>query len=97
MAEVGIEIFPVSGETLEWRLWATFAAGLINLSDGVCAGAIDRVAYLEAVDQHVVALAKDLGVMRDTVDAILYALGRVKQQEDHQPRSSMVKGQWPTT
>lgn len=97
MAEIGIEMFTISGETLEWRLWATFAASLLNLSDSVYGGSIDRMAYTRAVDLQVDALAKELGVMRDTVDAIMFALGRIDHHAPNHPKSTMTRGQWPTT
>lgn len=96
MAEVGIELFPVSGETLEWRLWATFAAGVLNLADGVANGVIDRPAFKEAVDESVRELAKTIDVIPETVEAILYALGRVKNDPEP-PTNGWRRPMWPET
>jgi len=95
MAEIGIEIFPMDGQALEWRSWATILASMLNLGDCLKNGVIDRLAYEQAVDESLKVLAEDLGVIPDTVFAILYALGRVKHQPDDAPRSNMARTVWP--
>lgn len=96
MPDIEMELVEVGGETFEWRLWAQFAATLLNFGELLADGRLDRMAYKEAVEAAEEVMWQAIGVQQDTFYAILYALGR-KRTVTEPNETAMWQGRWPTT